>query len=176
MQLDADTSELRWCVAEPVDRAHRMPPLPPTEVVKAVALYQMFEEDEVKPLACKIGPQPFAEDAQLAAVRQAQLDAFVSGGGSLAEFGLVVVTLIGKHIPLRAVPGTTVEELKAMIQDQEGIPPDQQRLIYSGKQVEDNVTLLEVGAGGCRGRGAPARPLAWRHQLHRGPAASQRRW
>jgi hypothetical protein len=202
VQLDADTCELRWCFAAPVDRAEPgMPPLARTEVVKAVALYQMFEEDEIKPLACKIGPQPFAEDAQLAAElaqleaeriqqeaarearfmahqaqREARLDAFVSGGGSLVEFGLFVLTLTGKTIPLRAFPDTTVEELKELLQDQEGIPPDQQRLIYKGSELEEGHMLLEVGAGGCRGRGVPGRPLGLGHQLHRGPAASQRRW
>ena len=37
----------------------------------------------------------------------------------------------------------TVDNLKSMIQDQVGISPDQQRLIYNGRQLEDSMTLAE---------------------------------
>ncbi len=54
-------------------------------------------------------------------------------------------TLTGRTITLRAGPGDTVEAVKARIAEREGVPPDQQRLIHGGKQLEGWRTLSEYG-------------------------------
>jgi len=65
------------------------------------------------------------------------------GGGEGKQ--IFIKTLNGKTITLTVDDDSTIESIKNQIQDKEGIPKDQQRIVFNGKQLEDNRTIKDYG-------------------------------
>jgi large subunit ribosomal protein L40e len=89
-----------------------------------------------------LAPRPVARELSLAAqgVCPGDLVHFYA-----ASFLLFLKTLSGKTAALELEPLDTVEHLKAKVEESQGLRPEQQRLIFAGKQLEDGRALADYG-------------------------------
>jgi ubiquitin-like protein Nedd8 len=73
---------------------------------------------------------------------------YIEDNKDIIKMLIKVKTLTGKEIEIDIEPTDKVERIKERVEEKEGIPPQQQRLIFSGKQMNDEKTASDYKVAG----------------------------
>jgi len=61
--------------------------------------------------------------------------------------GIISDSVIHRRITVDVESWTSIEDIKKVIQEREGIPTDQQRMVHRGRPLQDNYTLSDYSIG-----------------------------
>ena len=98
----------------------------------------------VSSASSSVAAAPLLPPSSVSLVRSSTLDTVFGIRGGMQLF---VKTLTGKTVSIEVEEGESIEDVKAKIAEKEGIPPEQQRLIFGGQQLQDAKTLDDYDVG-----------------------------
>lgn len=118
-----------------------------TLVLNGLRLFDLKDKYDIPYLVCtfEVDGQRYPQDTYLKDIYKGK--SLVVDIKEKIEYQIFVKNIFGKSLTFNIKYNDTIYKLKQQIEGKEGIPPDQQRLIFGGKQLEDHKTIVESGIG-----------------------------